>query len=298
MLFLSPARPSRSSRSPTLPRATSSRRDSCGIWEEILKVQPVGVTDNFFDLGGHSFLAVRLFARLRKVFGREMPLATIFQAPTIEGLARLLRQEGWSSPFSSLVPIRPLGSKPPLYCIHAGGGNVIFYMDLARHLGTDQPVYGLQAQGMDGKRSRAERLEDMSAAYIKEIREFQPEGPYHIGGASYGGLIAFEMAQQLVREGQPVGLLAMFDTWGPDYPRLRPDEHSLRIRWVRFCERVALHVGNIVNARGLREKVAYIAWKCSILVDTFMKFAGRRTEKIRKTLGLPRSLAPVGSQTG
>ncbi|HEY6930341.1 MAG TPA: amino acid adenylation domain-containing protein, partial [Thermoanaerobaculia bacterium] len=268
------------------------------IWEEVLKVRPVGVTDNFFDLGGHSLLAVRLFARLRKVFGRDLPLATIFQAPTIEGLAKILREEGWSSPFRYLVPIQPLGSKPPLYCIHAGGGNVLFYVDLARHLGTGQPVYGLQAQGMDGTSARSERLEEMAAAYLKEIRDFQPEGPYHIGGASYGGLIAFEMAQQLVRDGQQVGMLAMFDTWGPDYPRLRPDERSPRIRWVRFSERVALHVGNIISAKGLREKVAYIAWKCSVLIDTFLKFVGRRTEKIRKSLGLPRSLRQLEVRLG
>jgi amino acid adenylation domain-containing protein len=297
------ALPEPGSSQPETAKSHTSPRDELEtrlvrIWEEILKVRPVGVTDNFFDLGGHSLLAVRLFARLKKVFGREMPLATIFQAPTVEGLAKLLREEGWSPPFSHLVPIQPLGSKLPLYCIHAGGGHVIFYMDLARRLGSDQPVYGLQAQGMDRKRSRVERLEEMAAAYIKEIRDFQPVGPYHIGGASYGGLIAFEMAQQLVREGQQVGVLAMFDTWGPDYPRIHPDERSTQVRWVRFRERVALHVGNIRAARGVRAKTAYVVWKCNTLLDTFMRINLRRMDKLRKVLRLPRPLRALEVRLG
>jgi amino acid adenylation domain-containing protein len=123
-------------------------------WENTLGVKPIGIKDNFFELGGHSLLAVRLFAQIEKVFGKKLPLATLFQAPDVENFAKLLRQEGWLPSWSSLVPIQPNGSRPPFFCVHAHGGNVLNFKDLARHLGPDQPFYGLQAQGLDGSRPR------------------------------------------------------------------------------------------------------------------------------------------------
>ncbi|HYN80431.1 MAG TPA: AMP-binding protein, partial [Gemmatimonadaceae bacterium] len=140
---------------PELERAFLAPRDTLELqltkmWEKVLGVEPIGVKDNFFDLGGHSLLAVRLFAQIEKSFGRNLPLATLFQAPTIEQLADILRQQGWTSRWSSLVPIQPGGSKPPFYCMHAGGGQVFFYRDLAHRLGPDQPFYGLQIRTLNG----------------------------------------------------------------------------------------------------------------------------------------------------
>ena len=115
------------------------------IWEEVLRIEPVSLRDNFFELGGDSLLAVRLFVQIDKAFGQKLPLATLFQAPTVEQLANVLRQEEWSLSWSALVAIQPRGSQPPFFCVHAHGGEVLIFKDLAKHLGPDQPFYGLQA---------------------------------------------------------------------------------------------------------------------------------------------------------
>ena len=175
-----------------------AERKLVAIWEEVLGTSPIGVHDNYFELGGHSLLAVRVMAEVAKKFRKQLPLATLVQAPTIAELAGLLRDTTWSASWSSLVPIQPDGTKPPFYCVHAAGGNVLTYFDLARHLGPDQPVYGLQARGLDGKQPPHNCLEEMARDYIAEIRQLQPEGPYYLGGTSWGGMIAFEIAQQLV----------------------------------------------------------------------------------------------------
>ena len=185
------------------------------IWEKILGKKPIGVKDNFFELGGHSLQAVRLFAQIEKITGKKLPLATLLQAPTVEQLASILRDEEWSLPWSSLVPIQAGGSKPPFFCVHECGGGILNYYDLARHLGKEQLFYALRAQGLDGERAPHTRIEDMAAHYIKEIRTIQPEGPYFIGGFGVGGRIAFEMAQQLGTQGQKVGLLVLMDSGPP-----------------------------------------------------------------------------------
>ena len=185
------------------------------IWEQVLGVRPIGIRDNFFDLGGHSLLAVRLFAQVEKVTGKRLPVAALFHAPTIEQQARLMSRQEWSAQWKSLVAIQPAGSKPPFFCVHAHDGGVLFWRDLARHLGSDQPFYALQAQGLDGRQPPHDRIDEMAAHYIKEIRALQPEGPYFIGGHCIGGLIAFEMAQQLHAQGERMGLLALFDSYAP-----------------------------------------------------------------------------------
>ena len=249
---------------PDLERAFAAPSDALELqltkmWENILGVQPVGVTDNFFELGGHSLLAVRLFAQIEKTFGKKLPLATLFEAPTIEHLADILRQQGWTSPWSSLVPIQPGGSKPPFYCTHAGGGEVLFYRDLARHLGPDQPFYGLQLRTLNGIQMPHASVEEMAAHYIEEMRALQPEGPYYLGGSSFGGLVAFEMAQQLHAQGQKVALLALFDTYGPGAKFLAGG--TARRRELGFLrQRVELHLHNLRMLEP-RDRLAYLAQK-------------------------------------
>ena len=192
------------------------------IWQEVLKLPHVGVNDDFFQLGGHSLKAVQIFAEIERIFGYKLPLATLFQATTVKELANLIRQENWLAPWSCLVPIKAEGTKPPLFYLHAGGGNLLVYRDLALSLGDEQPVYGLQPRGLDGKLQPSENIQEMAEYYISQIRQVQPQGPYYLAGLSTGGLIAWEMAQQLNQHGQTVNLLALFDTYGPGYPQLLP----------------------------------------------------------------------------
>ena len=188
--------------------------DLVRIWERVLETRPIGVTASFFDLGGHSLLAMQLFAEIEKSFSRQFPLSTLFEAPTIERLAQVLRDKAWRPQWNSLTPIQSSGSKPPLFCVHAADGNVLFYAQLARYLDHDQPLYGLQAMGLDGRSRALSTVEEMAAAYISEIRTVQPEGPYYLGGFCSGAYIALEMAHQLQSQGCEVALLAAFNTDG------------------------------------------------------------------------------------
>src|SRR5271165_1358009 len=159
------------------------------IWQELLGVEAVSPDQNFFDLGGDSSLAVRMFSQIEKVFGIKLPLATLYEAPTIEELARVLRDGISASGWSPLVAIQPTGFRPPFFCIHGAGGTVLMYRELSQHLGDDQPFYGLQAQGLDGSCPPLTRVEEMAEVYVKEIRKAQPQGPYFIGGYCMGGTV-------------------------------------------------------------------------------------------------------------
>ncbi|RJQ58217.1 MAG: non-ribosomal peptide synthetase [Desulfobacteraceae bacterium] len=183
------------------------------IWESVLGVKAVGIRDNFFDLGGHSLLAVRLFSRIEKTMGLDLPLATLLKAPTVESLAKTIRDKNWDAGWTSLVPIQPGGSKPPLFFVHGAGGNVLLFRELALNLGPDQPFYGFQSKGVNGRDPAHFSFEEMAAHYIQEMRLLQPEGPYHLGGYCLGGAIALEMARQLTEKGQEVSLLAMIETY-------------------------------------------------------------------------------------
>ena len=182
------------------------------MWEDMLGVRPIAPDQNYFDLGGDSILAVQMFTRIEQEFKVKLPLATLFDAPTIQELARVLQEENSSLGWSPLVGIQTSGSRPPFFCMHGAGGNVLIYRELSRHLGADQPFYGLQAQGLDGTSPPLTKIEDMAALYVKHIRKSRPYGPYLLGGYCMGGTIAYEVAQQLQAAGEKVALLALFDT--------------------------------------------------------------------------------------
>jgi thioesterase domain-containing protein len=190
----------------------------CEIWAELLQMHPVGIHDNFFELGGHSLLALRLMAEIQKRFHRTLPLNILFQKGTIAEFASGLRQE-IAPETSVLVAINPLGSRPPLFFVHVGSGNVLCYFDLARHLGDDQPFYGLQDPTLSGAVATLGSIEEMAGHYVREMRSVQPSGPYLIGGWSFGGLVAFEMARQLSALGHEPVLLAILDSGTPDMER-------------------------------------------------------------------------------
>jgi amino acid adenylation domain-containing protein len=217
------------------------------LWAKVLKVPRVGLNDNFFELGGHSLLAVRIIVEIENIYGRRLPLATLLQAPTVGALAEVLRKENWKPSWSSLVPLQPGGSKPPLFLIHSHGGNVLEYYPLANHLDKDQPVYALQARGLDGNIPKKESLEQIASAYLKEIRTLQSEGPYFLGGFCFGGLVALEAAQQLQRAGQQVALVVMIQTTHPGAPVFTPGSSSANRWWHRATKRIDLERDNFLQ---------------------------------------------------
>ncbi|MEO6196442.1 MAG: amino acid adenylation domain-containing protein [Thermoanaerobaculia bacterium] len=185
-----------------------------GIWEELLGVSGLGVTDDFFELGGHSLLATRVVARIQRQTGRRLSLALLMREPTIERLAAALRR-GEPSTRSCLVEIQTAGSKAPLFWVHPVGGNVLCYMELSRRLGLDQPFYAFRARGLEEGEVCLAEVASMAVEYCAELLRFQPEGPYHLGGWSMGGLVAYEMAQRLAGEGREVRSLTLLDTHLP-----------------------------------------------------------------------------------
>ncbi|MEM7583274.1 MAG: condensation domain-containing protein [Acidobacteriota bacterium] len=183
------------------------------IWEDLLDSgQEIGVTDNFFELGGNSILAVRLIAEIRSRLGVELPLPTLISSGTIASLARHMESQAESPiAWAPRVALQSDGSGTPLFVVHPAGGSVLRYVDLADRLGKGQPVHGLQALGHEEGQEPFDRLEDMAAFYLEAVRAEQPQGPYRLAGWSFGGLVAFEMAQQLRRAGESTRLLAMLD---------------------------------------------------------------------------------------
>ncbi len=266
---------------PFVPARDTLEEQLTEIWERVLGIKPIGVKDNFFDLGGHSLLAVRLFAEIETVFEKKLSLATLFEAPTIEQLASLIHSFEGEDVWSSLVAIQAEGTQPPFFCIHARGGNVLFYRDLARRLGNDQPLYGLQAQGLDGKRPYLTRVEDMAAHYIKEIKTLQPEGPYYIGGSSFGGTAAYEMAQQLRAAGDKVALLALFDTGGPGYPKMQNIEGLARYqhRFQNLTQR-ANHLWKTLSLLEPGQRLDYLRQKANKVKVRYKRNLRRKLMKL------------------
>ncbi len=182
-------------------------------WQKILGVDRVGVHDDFFELGGDSLLAVGIFGYIEKLTGKKLAISTLFETPTIKQLAEIIKNEGWTPPWKSLVAVKPGGSKLPFFCVPAAAGTALSYQGLIKYILPDQPMYVLESIGLDGKDPPHSDLKEMAAFYVKEIRSLQPEGPYLIGGRCFGAGVAFEMAQQLTKVGQKVALLAILDTW-------------------------------------------------------------------------------------
>ncbi|WP_432778859.1 amino acid adenylation domain-containing protein [Burkholderia gladioli pv. alliicola] len=180
------------------------------LWAELLGVERVGRHDNFFALGGHSLLATRMLARLRESFGHDVSIRTLFEAPTVSQLAPRVHTAVQSDALAMLLPIRTLGSKPPLFCIHPAGGFSWPYAGLAHHL-PDRPLYGLQARALAEADEQVESIEEMALDYVRQIRGVQPSGPYHLLGWSLGCHIAHAIATQLQLAGESVALLAMLD---------------------------------------------------------------------------------------
>lgn len=184
----------------------------CQLWERLLKIDGIGVHDDFFKIGGDSITAMSLLALVSQETGLPLPAGGMFQAPTVSTMAELLLASAEPSKWTPLVPIQTGGQKTPLFCVHPGGGNVLCYLRLSKAMGEDQPFYGLQAAGVDGIRASLDSVEKMAAEYVSAIRSVQPHGPYCLAGWSAGGVIAFEMAQQLTDMGEKVAYTAIIDS--------------------------------------------------------------------------------------
>jgi amino acid adenylation domain-containing protein len=213
-------------------------RQLMNIWKDILNIESMGIDDNFFELGGHSLLAARLMSRIEKVIGKRIPLASLLQYPTVEGLANIIRSNDYQIQWQCIVPIREGGNLLPLFCIHAAGGNILLYRELANRLNSNRPVYGVQSSALEHGLPKAKTVEEMAMEYAAEIRKLQPHGPYHLAGYCLGGTLAYEVARQLRLAGEEIGVLALFDThaiW---------EQESLRDSIIRAYQRVAFHLKN------------------------------------------------------
>jgi amino acid adenylation domain-containing protein len=257
---------------PGPPQRTTLPRDSIEarlveIWQSVLGVTSIGIRDDFFGVGGTSLLAVRMFARIEEAFGRALPLATVFQMPTVERLAQVLRDGERLAPRSSAVPIQPAGTRPPLFAVPGVGGDVVSYAELARRLGPDQPFYGLQSRGLDGGEPPLRAIETIAARYVADLRAIQPVGPYFLLGACMGGVVAFEMARQLRAAQQDVRFLALVDAWptqpGRSWRRRLPVRRPVVL--LRFLTgRLALHARAFAEHTG-RARWRYAAEKLAAL---------------------------------
>ena len=259
------------------------------IWSNVLKVKDVGVQDNFFELGGHSILAVRLIIEIEKIYGKRLPLATLIQAPTIERLAQIIQKEKWTPPWFSLVPIRGGGARPPLFLFHSHGGNVLEYYPLAELLDSDQPVYALQTRGLDGRIVANQSIEDMVREYLKEIRSFQPEGPYYLAGFCFGGLAALEAARQLAEAGEPVALVGMIQTMYP-IADVFPGMSPIAQWWYRIKKRAALewesfsYRGTGHMAERVKRVVDVLGAKTAIMFDRLIRNDGTNTDYASRSM--------------
>ena len=224
-----------------LPRS-AREQEMTRIWENLLDVSPIGIDQNFFDLGGHSFLASRLTASIERAFGKRLSLADIFRAATVEQICALLDETSVGPEFSGVIPIKREGTRPPLFWIRGGA----LFLPIARRLGPDQPSLGLHLPSREAQELPPQcSLEDIAGALIARMRQVQPRGPYYLAGLCVNGVVAYEMACQLTAQGQEVAFLAMFDAQNPLCSRdYSPDTHY-RV----LCQHLRFHVNKIMQLR-------------------------------------------------
>jgi thioesterase domain-containing protein/acyl carrier protein len=233
------------------------------LWRNVFGHRPIDVTQDFFELGGDSLLAARLFAQIEKTFQRTLPLSVLLEAPTIRQLVQILCGQA-SCSSSSLVAVQPNGTRPPLFCVHGHGGEPFYCRELSGCLGPDQPLYGLRSRGHCGEPIQ-HTVSDMAAHYVQVVRAVQPKGPYYLAGYCFGGMVAFEMARLLTAQGEEVALLALFNTPAPGSLRWWPLN-------LNYLNRRILHELREVRARGIRPKLRILGVKSARLAGHSLGF--------------------------
>ncbi len=238
------------------------------MWEELLEVQNIGVQQDFFELGGDSLLAMRLILNVERELAFKLPLSALLEVRTIEDLARTIRRHTAKSEWSSLVAVQPLGSRPPLFCVHSHTGDVMYCEYIARGAGSDQPIYGLQSRAVIGKSPHL-RVEEMSEHYVREVRGIQPQGPYHFFGFCFGGMVAFDMARRLMECGEEVAFLGFYNSPAPGtlkgwplgqftYLKRRTRDEWRKLLAAERGEKVPHILRNIRNLRLMIQRTAAI----------------------------------------
>ena len=230
------------------------------VWEKALKISPISVTDNFFEIGGHSLIAVELFDEIRDKIGAELPLAALFEAPTIRELADHIEKKKvklFAASSSPIVKINENGHHLPFYCVHGHFGNVLNFATLSLELGENQPFYGLEGIGLSGAEIPLTKIEEIAKRYISDLKKVQPKGPYSIGGYCFGTLVALEMAKQLEQSGEEVAHLVMFDPQPDLYPNLLQEETRKRFEGL-LRQQSSQTITQEIRQRSILKKAGYL----------------------------------------
>ncbi len=265
--------------------ANETEQRVAAIWEKVLGLAKISVTANFFDIGGHSLLAAQLLARIEQSFGKKIPLAKLFQAPTIQQLSVLLVGQAAPESVTGLVALQPKGSRPPIFCLHG----VPSMRLLSAALGEDQPFLLLNLPD-DASLTAPYNVEDMAAIHLKTIQQVQPQGPYFLMGWCREALLAYEIAQRLQAQGQEVGMVVMFDTWIPKFLARFSGGEARRARRTFELERLRLHAQNL-RQMGLRETMTYTRERIiGAIGDRFRYMKWHLSNRLEATLG---SAAPA-----
>lgn len=267
--------------------ATASEKMIADIWSKYLDVESPSIHDNFFAAGGHSLIAVQIMTAIGKITGKLIPIATLFQYPTIHKLAQILQAGDEESTWRSLVAIKPSGSKPPVYIVHGEGLNVLIFNNIAMNVDPEQPVYGIQSRGLNGKDEVPDTIEDLAKLYNDEILEQNPVGPYAIAGYSFGGYVGIEMARQLQAQGKEVIMLAMLDVnyKTPEYHL--PPSKLIRTKLVRQVHKAGFILKSLMRQPGVTINYQLLMIKHRLgLVDVsnpdnFPDYMMRIIEKLR-----------------
>jgi acetoacetyl-CoA synthetase len=245
-----------------------------GIFERLLRHAPIGPDDDFFDLGGDSLVSIELMVEIAATFGCDLPMTAIYDAPTARSLVALIAEQ--SRPEAScLILLKPGTATAPLFIAHGLGGSVMELRQVANGIDTDRAVYGIEARGLDGVAEPLDSIEDMADVYIQAMRQIQPAGPYHLAGFSFGGLVAFEMAQQLLRAHEDVAFLALLDS----FPHTRYWPVRARIAsWRRLAGfsgsgttlyRLLKYHREVLRTKSLADAVPYLASRSLRAVKIF-----------------------------